>query len=248
MSLVSVYRDDNNIYVVSDSSQKVFYRIGPCFNPTGSKLFLYENKYTIQFCGLGTLGGKSVIDHIEFFIKNNGGKNIHDLPSLLLQYFSNFDDCKEIKDFPDDNETLLLISGWDNGSAVVYSINTKTKKVITEKDSLVAYGIYVESFKEHFNFFVEKAKGNIKDALVVSFASVTTDLKISEYISRYGEIDYSKPQTIINSPEYINIHVAVDAPYDYAILSKGGSVDAHIDTRKEKEDKWLNEPDIQSGI
>ena len=69
MSLIAVYRDENKIYCMSDSSSKKFFKIGCCFLPDATKIYFYENKYVIQHCGIGTIANEYVQIHIERFSK-----------------------------------------------------------------------------------------------------------------------------------------------------------------------------------
>lgn len=231
MSLVSVFRNKNKIYCMSDSSSKMFFKVGCCYVPEATKIYVYEDKYVIQNCGLGTIGGKFTHDRIVDFATKNPGKSIDELPKLLLEYFKQFKNCGEAQKF-DSFDLILLVSGWEDSISKIYEIKTIDESITLVTDDLIADGIETTAYKKQFTF-LNKVLENPLLSMKLSFAFITNALKCLDYLEKDEPITSEKIKEIFEQhPELNDECTAVDKPYDSVILEKNGDKTIDISAKE----------------
>lgn len=239
MSLISVFRDDDKIIAISDSGLKEFYSICACYTNRATKILFYENKYIIQNCGLGTLSGKLIEYHILDFAKSHQNLTLNELPSELLSYFKQFSNCGEVKKMGKDSEIIFTISGWDQGKALIYSVNTSSGIITVEEDDVVAYGICTSEYKKAVQNSLKEGMDCFL-SLITPYALITSELKAQIIVGNSVPLTLEKIREVFKEhPELKKEHVAIDAPYDYIILNKDGLSEVKIEI--DKDTKWLDE-------
>ncbi len=239
MSLIAVCRNEKTIICMSDSACTMKYKIGNCSIPTSTKIFLYEKKYIIQNCGLGTLGGYKVEEHIERFVKDNVGLSIDNIPKKLLKYLCDYANNNKIK-LEGNNSIVLLVSGWDNGVSKVYSINTENNKIILETDDVIAYGTEVEAFKQEYHKEFDKNR-DMLFAMFYSFAIICKFLKTEPIRQQGNEISLEELFELAKDPRVDDYYGKICEPIDFIIIDCGK--EPNITITKDKENTWLSKED-----
>lgn len=237
MSLIVCLKEKDKILCMSDSAS--FAPKYNCVMPIATKIYLYESNIVIQHCGLGTIAGRMLEEHIKLFAINNQKLSIHEVPQALLKYFEQYNTCSEMMQYG-NKDIIFLISGWDNHNQIVYSVHTETQDIKLEEDNLVAYGMEVPNLKKQFDS-LKKQFPDFSNIIVLklSFTMITAALKISVLFEPDTSITLDKIKEATQMPEFKEFDAKICEPYDYIELLKDNTNKINITLDKEK--KWLSE-------